>query len=69
MFLEQKISILLISEVTLKTGVMILKIQLCITGINYILQDRLYKKKSKHYCFVVFKKKKKISLVGHKIID
>ncbi len=30
----------MISEdhVTLKTGVMMLKIQLCITGINYILQ-------------------------------
>ncbi len=39
MFLEQKINIRMISEdhVTLKTEVMPLKIQLCITGINYIL--------------------------------
>ncbi len=39
MFLEQQISILewfLKDHVTLKTGVMMLKIQLCITGINYI---------------------------------
>ncbi len=44
MFLEQQISYLhirMISEdhVTLKTGVMMLKIQLRITGINYILQN------------------------------
>jgi len=40
MFLEHQISILelfLKDHVTLKTGVMILKIQLCITEINYIL--------------------------------
>ncbi len=39
-FLEQQISILewfLKDHVTLKTGVMMLKIQLRITGINYIL--------------------------------
>jgi len=37
MFLEQKISIFefLKEHVTLKTWVMMLKIQLCITGINY----------------------------------
>ncbi len=41
MFLEQQISILewfLKDHVTLKTGVMILKIQLCNTGLNYILK-------------------------------
>ncbi len=41
MFLEHQISILewfLKDHVTLKTGVMMLKIQLCITGINYILK-------------------------------
>ncbi len=41
MFLEQQIGILewfLKDHVTLKTGVMMLKIQLCITGINYILK-------------------------------
>ncbi len=40
-FIEQQISILewfLIDHVTLKTGVMMLKIQLCIKGINYILR-------------------------------
>ncbi len=40
-FLEQQIIILewfLKDHVTLKTGVMMLKIQLCITGINYILK-------------------------------
>ncbi len=40
MFLEQQISILerfLKNHVTLKTGVMMQKIQLRITGINYIL--------------------------------
>ncbi len=39
MFLEQKISTLELFQdhVTPKTGVMMLKIQLCITGINYIL--------------------------------
>ncbi len=40
MFLEQQISILewfLKDHVTLKPGVMMLKIQRCITGINYIL--------------------------------
>ncbi len=39
MFLDQQISILewfLKNHVTLKTGVMMLKIQLRITGINYI---------------------------------
>ncbi len=41
MFVEQQISILewfLKDHVTLKTGVMMLKIQLRITEINYILQ-------------------------------
>uniref|UniRef100_A0A673K3K1 MHC class I-like antigen recognition-like domain-containing protein n=1 Tax=Sinocyclocheilus rhinocerous TaxID=307959 RepID=A0A673K3K1_9TELE len=41
MFLKQQISILeryLKDHVTLKTEVMMLKIQLCITGINYILK-------------------------------
>jgi len=41
MFLEHQISMLewfLKDHVTLKTGVMMLKIQLCITGINYILK-------------------------------
>jgi len=40
MFLEQQISKLELipkGHVTLKTGVMMLKIQICITGINYIL--------------------------------
>ncbi len=42
MFLDQQISILewfLKDHVTLKTGVMMLKIQLRITEINYILTD------------------------------
>ncbi len=41
-FLKQQISILewfLKDHVTLKAGVMILKIQLCITEINYILNE------------------------------
>ncbi len=41
MFIKQQISILewfLKDHVTLKTGVMMLKIQLCITGMNYILK-------------------------------
>jgi len=41
MFLEQQIIILdwfLTDHVTLKTGVMMRKIQFCITGINYILK-------------------------------
>ncbi len=41
MFLEQQIGVLewfLKDHVTLKTGVMMLKIQLCITEINYILK-------------------------------
>ncbi len=41
MFLKQQIIILewfLKDHVTLKTEVMMLKIQLCITGINYILK-------------------------------
>ncbi len=41
LFLEQQINILdwfLKDHVTMKTGVMMLKIQLCITGINYILK-------------------------------
>ncbi len=48
LFLKQQISILewfLKDHVTLKTGEMMLKIQLCITGINYILkysQNRKY---------------------------
>ncbi len=40
-FLEQQISILerfLKDHMTLKIGVLMLKIQLCITGINYILK-------------------------------
>ncbi len=46
MFLEQQISILdwfLKDHVTLKTGVMMLKIQLCSTEINYILKHILIK--------------------------
>ncbi len=42
MFLEQQIKIIklyLKDHVTLKTGVIMLKIQLCITGINYILTN------------------------------
>ncbi len=49
MFPEQQISILewfLKDHVTLKTGVMMLKIQLCITGINYISK---YIKSEKSY--------------------
>ncbi len=45
MFLEQQISILegfLKDHVTLKTGVMMLKIQLCSTEINYILIYCIY---------------------------
>jgi len=40
MFLEHQISMLkwFLMDVTLKTGVMMLKIQFCITGINYILK-------------------------------
>ncbi len=41
MFLEQQISILewfVKDHVTLKTGVMMLKIQLCLSGINYIFK-------------------------------
>ncbi len=41
MFLEQQICILdlfLMDHVTLKTSVMMLKIQLCITGINTFLK-------------------------------
>ncbi len=41
LFLEQQISTLewfLKDHVTLKTGVIMLNIQLCITGINYILK-------------------------------
>ncbi len=41
MFIEQQISILewfLKDHVTLKTGVMTLKIQIYVTGINYILK-------------------------------
>ncbi len=43
-FPEQQINLLMISEgylkdhVTLKTGVMMLKIQLCITDMNYVLK-------------------------------
>jgi len=37
MFLEQHIIMISEDHVTLKTGVMMLKIQLCITGINYSL--------------------------------
>ncbi len=47
MFLEQEIGILetfLKNHETLKTGVMMLKIQLCITVINYIL--KIFKVKS-----------------------
>ncbi len=36
MFLEQQINIRMISEGSCDTEVMMLKIQLCITGINYI---------------------------------
>ncbi len=38
MFLEQHIIMISEDHVTLKTGVMMLKIQLCNTEINYILQ-------------------------------
>ncbi len=60
MFLEQQISILerfLNDHVTLKTGVMMLKIQLCITEINYILKYIKTEKSlncnniSQYYCF------------------
>ncbi len=62
-FLEQQISTLewfLKDHVTLKTGVMMLKIQLCITVINYILkyiqiQTFILNSNniSKYYCFTV----------------
>jgi len=49
----------LMCHVTLKTGVMMLKIQLCITGINHILKyGKIDKCNSnnilKYYCFTVF---------------
>ncbi len=54
MFLEQQISMFewfLKDHVTLKTGVMMLKIQLCITGINCILK---YIQISSYYKFLYF---------------
>ncbi len=45
MFLEQQINILYLilkDHVTMKTGVMTLKIQLCSTGINYILKQKTF---------------------------
>ncbi len=53
----------MISEdhVTLKTGEMMLKIQLCITGINYTL---IYKKKKNVIVFTVFFNQTNASLVS-----
>ncbi len=49
---EQQISIL---ELSLKTGVMMLKIQLCITGINYIFKYLKMEKLFKMLLFYLIK--------------
>ncbi len=76
MFLEQQIIILewfLKDHVTLKTAVMMLKIQLRITGINYILQYIQIRKVilngkniSQYNCFTVFFKQINIALVSRR---
>ncbi len=72
MFLEQQTSILewfLKDHVTMKTGVMMLKIQLCISRINYIFKYFQYKpflncnNISQYYCFYFILKKKALESI------
>ncbi len=73
MFIEQQISILelfLKDHVTLKTGVMMLKIQLRITGMNdilkYIQTENSYFKKQYYFTILLYFWLKKCSLGENK---